>query len=57
MPMAFETKVLARPGDTETVISDSPRFHFCRMTCSVVGARTPTPQHSRPLDVSGILRT
>jgi sulfide:quinone oxidoreductase len=28
MPMAFEMKALARAGDTVTVISDSPRFHF-----------------------------
>ncbi|MFM1907473.1 MAG: hypothetical protein RLZZ591_1150 [Pseudomonadota bacterium] len=28
MPMTFEMKELARPGDTVTVISDSPTFHF-----------------------------
>ncbi len=28
MPMAYEMKALARPGDTITVISDSPKFHF-----------------------------
>lgn len=28
MPMAYEMKEAARPGDTVTVISDSPRFHF-----------------------------
>lgn len=28
MPMAYEMKALARPGDTVTVISDSPKFHF-----------------------------
>ena len=28
MPMAYEMKAAARPGDTVTVISDSPRFHF-----------------------------
>ena len=28
MPMAFEMKALARPEDSITVISDSPRFHF-----------------------------
>ncbi|MFM7001865.1 MAG: NAD(P)/FAD-dependent oxidoreductase [Limnohabitans sp.] len=28
IPMAFEMKELARPQDTVTVISDSPRFHF-----------------------------
>ena len=28
MPMAFEMKELARAGDTVTVISDSPTFHF-----------------------------
>ncbi len=28
MPMAYEMKALARPGDKVTVISDSPRFHF-----------------------------
>lgn len=28
MPMAYEMKEAARPGDTVTVISDSPKFHF-----------------------------
>jgi sulfide:quinone oxidoreductase len=28
MPMAYEMKEAVRPGDTVTVISDSPRFHF-----------------------------
>lgn len=28
MPMAYEMKALARPGDKVTVISESPRFHF-----------------------------
>lgn len=28
MPMAYEMKALARPGDTVTVISEAPKFHF-----------------------------
>jgi sulfide:quinone oxidoreductase len=28
MPMAYEMKALARAGDTVTVISESPKFHF-----------------------------
>ena len=28
MPLAYEMKALARPGDKVTVISDSPKFHF-----------------------------
>ena len=28
MPMAYEMKALARAGDTVTVISDAPKFHF-----------------------------
>ncbi len=28
MPMAFEMKELARPGDRVTVISESSKFHF-----------------------------
>ncbi|MCB2016281.1 MAG: NAD(P)/FAD-dependent oxidoreductase, partial [Hydrogenophaga sp.] len=28
MPMAYEMKALARPGDKVTVISESPKFHF-----------------------------
>ncbi|MEZ5644163.1 MAG: FAD/NAD(P)-binding oxidoreductase [Burkholderiaceae bacterium] len=28
MPMAYEMKALARPGDTVTVISEAARFHF-----------------------------
>ncbi len=28
MPMAYEMKALARPGDRVTVISDTAKFHF-----------------------------
>ena len=28
MPMAYEMKALARAGDTVTVISEAPKFHF-----------------------------
>jgi sulfide:quinone oxidoreductase len=28
MPMAYEMKALARPGDKVTVISEAPKFHF-----------------------------
>jgi sulfide:quinone oxidoreductase len=28
MPMAYEMKELARPGDRVTVVSNAPTFHF-----------------------------
>lgn len=28
MPMAYEMRDMARPGDTVTVVSNSPTFHF-----------------------------